>query len=53
MDRFKLWLVKWTPWWVLQAFWRSGLVERTTVFRWEMNVALGEWADADPVRRGQ
>lgn len=39
----RLFLVRWTPWWVLRGLWLSGLVDRTTVFRWEMNVATGEW----------
>ena len=42
----RLWLVRHTPWWILQALWRSGVVRRATVLRWEMNVALGEWQSA-------
>lgn len=39
----KLVLIKLTPWWILSALWRGHIVKRETIFRWEMNEALGEW----------
>ncbi len=42
-DRLKPWLVRKTPARVLRMLHETGLVQRTTVFRWEMNVLLGEW----------
>lgn len=43
MNVAKLYLVRVLPWWVLRVLWRAGFVERTTIFRWEMNVACGQW----------
>lgn len=42
-DRAKLFLVRRTPKSLLRLLWRAGIVRRATVFRWEMNLALGEW----------
>ena len=42
----KLFLVRIAPWWVLRALWRCGIVDRTTVFRWEVSVACGRWETA-------
>lgn len=47
--RTKLLIVKLTPWWVLRGLWLSRLVRRETVFRWEMNLALGEWNGPCPL----
>ena len=41
--QYRLALVGVTPWWVLHFLWRTHIVKRTTVFRWEMNAFLGEW----------
>ncbi len=41
--KIKLFLARHTPSWVLHRLWVMGLVDRTTIFRWEMNVALREW----------
>ena len=43
MNATKLFLVRVTPWWLLRALWVTRAVKRETVFRWEMNQALGEW----------
>ena len=48
MDKIKLTICKATPWWVLRFLWKSKIVGRETVFRWETNVALGEWAVVAP-----
>ena len=43
MKNIKLFLVNVTPWQLLRCLWWCECVERTTIFRWEMNAALGEW----------
>ncbi len=43
INRTKLAIVRITPWWVLRGLWKTKLVERSTVFRWEMNVMVNEW----------
>lgn len=39
----KLRVVELLPWWALRLLWVLRIVRRTTVFRWEMNLFLGEW----------
>ncbi len=41
---FKIWLIRTLPWQILRLLWVCSVVRRGTVFRWEMNAALGEWA---------
>ena len=42
-DLLKLKLVELLPKGLLKLLWKTGIVKRTTVFRWEMNVGLREW----------
>jgi hypothetical protein len=43
VSNVKLIIVKYVPWWFLRSLWVLRIVDRTTVFRWEMNVFLGDW----------
>ena len=45
MDSMKLWAVKITPSVLLKLLWKCGIVERTTIFRWEMSLFLWKWDD--------